>query len=419
MEKNHVLITGVGPVSAIGCGRDSFWNSLIGGKSGIVNITRCDTSRSACKIGAEIKDFRLQDFVNGERRVPTKLPRSIELGIAAAALALKDASIDWDTINRDRIGVFVGTSVANLGEAFDAAELWRISNTAPKSDTAFYLFNHSAASLLSSFFDLRGPSLTITTGCNSGLDALGQAIRLIELGLVDGMLIVGTDCELIPEVMAALNASGSLSTHYNEEAECSPRPFDADRDGVVLGEGAGALWLESEKTARARKATVYARVAGYANCSAGRHRNYSPNPEWDLQPSVRALREALKQAEKQPEDIDLLHANGSASVAYDRLEANAIAQTFGKYFERLAVHSIKSMIGLPGGAASALQAITTCLSMHYGIVPPTLNHARPDPLCGPIRVITKCESFQPANVLIHSIGLGGFYYSAAAFCKTQ
>ncbi len=417
MEKNPVVITGVGPVTAIGSGRESFWSSLIGGKSGVTNITRCDTSRSACKIGAELKDFRLQDYLNGDRRVPKKLPRAIELGMAAAALALQDAGIDRDNTDRDRIGVFVGTSVANLGETLSVADQWRNSKERVRPDTSFYLFNHSIAAALSSYFDLRGPSLTITTGCNSGLDALGQAARLIEQDLVDGMLVVGADCALFPEILAVFNAAGSLSTKYNEEASRTPRPFDAGRDGVVLGEGAGALWLEPAKIARARKATVYARLAGYAAFSAGRHRTYSTDPEWDLQPSVRAMRETLKQAHKQPEDINLFHANGSASVHYDRLEANAIAQTFGKYFEGLAVHSIKSMIGLPGGAASALQAITACLSLRDGMIPPTLNHENSDPLCGPIRVITKCESFQPRNVLIHSIGFGGFYYSAAAICN--
>ena len=417
MEKNPVLITGVGPVSAIGSGREPFWSSLISGKSGVTNITRCDTSRSACKIGAEMKDFRLQDYVNGDRRVSKKLPRAIELGMAAAALTLQDAGIDWNNTDRDRIGILVGTSVANLGEALNVADHWRNSNERVRPDASFYLFNHSIAAALSSYFDLRGPSLTITTGCNSGLDALGQAARLIEQDLVDGMLVIGTDCGLFPEILAVLNAAGSLSTNYNQEASRSPRPFDAERDGVVLGEGAGALWLEPAKMAQARKATVYARFAGYATCSAGRHRSYSPNPEWDLQPSVRAMRETLKQADKQPEDIGLFHANGSASVLYDRLEANALAQTFGKHFEGLAVHSIKSLIGLPGGAASALQAITACLTLKHGMIPPTLNHEKSDPLCGPIRVITKCESFQPKNVLIHSIGFGGFYYSAAAICK--
>ena len=200
----------------------------------MTTISRCETSRSACKIGAEVKDFRVEDFVS-RRRIPARRSRAVELAIGAAALAIEDAGIKTDSFNADRVGVFVGTSVANLGESLLIRDEW-LQQERMKPDTSFLLFNHSAACLLSSLFDLRGPTLTISTGCNSGLDALGQATRIIQQGLVDAMLVVGTDCELIPEVMAALNASGSLSTRYNEEPERAPRPFDADRDGVVLGD---------------------------------------------------------------------------------------------------------------------------------------------------------------------------------------
>ena len=303
--------------------------------------------------------------------------------------------------------------MANLAETFSARDNW-LDGKRLSPDSSFYVFNHSAACLLSSFFDLRGPTLTVSTGCNSGLDAIGHACRAIQCGSADAMLVAGTDSEVFPEIMAALAASDSLSTHYNNAPDHSPRPFDVNRDGVVLGEGAAALILESETGARQRGAHIYARISGYASCAAGKNRVYSPSPEWDIHPSVSAMRNAMKDAGWQSGDVDLVHANGSGSVVYDRLEAQALATVFGPDFSRVRVHSIKSMIGLPGGAASALQALAACLCVERSKIPPTINHENSGAECGPIRVVRETESFRSRNILVHTIGLGGFYYSAAA-----
>jgi 3-oxoacyl-[acyl-carrier-protein] synthase II len=269
--------------------------------------------------------------------------------------------------------------------------------------------------MISSFFNLRGPIHTISTGCNSGLDALGQSMRLIQLGLADAMLVVGTDCELVPEILALLDASKSLSTRFNDEPGRASRPFDRDRDGNVIGEGAAALLLESEAHAQARKAKVYARLAGYSVCAAGRNRMYDHGaPEIDLRPCVRAVRGAMIEAGWQPKDVDVVSANGSSSVVYDRLEANALSEVFGETFPSLRVHSNKSMLGQHGAGSSALQAVAACLSIAHGVVPPTINHDNTDPACGAIRVVTKAEACSPKNVIVHAIGFGGFYYSCGA-----
>jgi len=409
-QQDSVVITGIGPVSAIGCDKEVFWESLLSGRSGITNTTLCDTSRVACKLAAEVKDADLRKYFP-RTAVSRKYPRAVELAIAAAAFAIRDAGLDALS-NTDRMGVFVGTSVANLAETFSARENW-VNGQKVRPDTSFYVFNHSAACLLSSLFDLRGPTLTISTGCNSGLDAIGHACRAIQCGSADAMLVTGTDCEIFPEIMAALGASDSLSTRYNDAPEQSPRPFDADRDGVVLGEGAAALILESETGAKQRGAQIYARISGYAGCAAGKNRVYSPSPHWDIHPSVSAMQNAMKNADLRTDQIDLVHANGSGSVSYDRLEAQAIATVFGSDFSRMRVHSIKSMVGLPGGAASALQAITACLCLEHSKIPPTINHENCDPECGAIRVVCEAESVPLQNILVHTIGLGGFYYSAA------
>jgi 3-oxoacyl-[acyl-carrier-protein] synthase II len=240
-------------------------------------------------------------------------------------------------------------------------------------------------------------------------------MRLIQLGVVDAMLVVGTDCELVPEILAALNASGSLSTRYNDDPGRASRPFDMGRDGNVIGEGAAALWLESEPRARARGAKIYAQIAGYSMCSAGRQRKYSHDkPEIDLAPCVRALRGAVSEAGWSPDEVDLVYANGSSSVLYDRIEALALAEVFGEAFPSLRVYSSKSVLGQHGAGSSALQVVGACLSIESGIAPPTINHEEPDPACGPLRMVTQAETCGPKNVLVHSIGLGGFYYSCGA-----
>jgi 3-oxoacyl-[acyl-carrier-protein] synthase II len=411
----RVVVTGVGPVSAIGTGRNEFWEALVAGRPGFGPITLCDASASPSKIAAELPDFRLDRFVSDGELMARRTPRPVQLALAAAVLALHDAELDLDACDPDRLGVHVGTSVGNLETVLRLNDRYQRSGAAPPH-AAFHAFNHSAACVVSSFFNIRGPVHTCTSGCNSGIDALGQSMRMIQSGAVDAMLVIGTDCEVVPEVLAALNASNSLATKFNDDPGRASRPFDRQRDGNVIGEGAAALFLESESHARARKARVYARMAGYQICSAGQNRQYSHDkPEIDLRPAVRALRGAIAEAGWQPQEITLVNANGSSSVIYDRLEANALAEVFGDAFPSIPVHSIKSMLGQHGAGSSALQAVTACLAIRRGMVPPTINHEEPDPACGPIRVPREAQPFPPGPVLVHCIGLGGFYYSAATF----
>lgn len=410
-----VVVTGLGPVSAIGCGRDELWESLCAGRPGFGPITLCDASASPSKIAAEVKDFDLERFIENGRVLARRMPRPVQLAFAAAVLALHDAEIDLDGCDPDRFGVFVGTSLGNVDELLHAHTGLQQGKPIPPT-LAFNLFNHSAACSLSSFFNIRGPVHTTTSGCNSGLDALGQALRILQAGAADAMLVVGTDCEVVSEVMAALNASGSLATRYNDAPERASRPFDADRDGNVIGEGAAALLLETEAHARSRKARIYARVAGYQICSAGQNRQYShDDPELDALPSVRAFRGVLREAGWSPADVDLVNANGSSSVIYDRLEAIALAEVFGDALPEVRVSSIKSMLGQHGAGSSALQAVTACLTIRRREIPPTINHERLDPEMPPIKVVTTHETVAPERVLVHAIGLGGFYYSVAGF----
>jgi 3-oxoacyl-[acyl-carrier-protein] synthase II len=411
----NVVVTGLGPVSAIGCGRNDFWAALTAGRHGFGPITLCDVSDSPSKIGAEVRDFGLERYVARGDVLARRTPRAVQLALAASVLALHDAELDLDGCDPDRLGVFVGTSIGNLDVVMSVKDQAASGADLPPH-TAFHCFNHSAACVLSSFFNVRGPVATTTTGCNSGLDALGQAARFIQAGAMDAVLVVGTDCELVSEVMAALNASGSLSSRYNDDPGRASRPWDRGRDGNVIGEGAAGLVLESEAHARRRGARAYARLAGYHVASAGQGRQYSHDrPEVDTRPAVRALRGAMTEAGWSAADVDLVNANGSSSVLYDRFEGQALGELFGPSGARVRIHSQKSMLGQHGAGSSALQAVGACLTIRRGVVPPTINHDEPDPACGPLNVVTSAEEVWPQRILVHSIGLGGFYYSAAAF----
>jgi 3-oxoacyl-[acyl-carrier-protein] synthase II len=415
VQNTSVVVTGVGPVSAIGTGRNEFWDSLIAGRHGFGPISLCDASRSPSKIAAEIPSFRLDRYVTDGELMARHTPRPVQLALAAAVLALHDAEIDLDACDPDRLGVHVGTSVGNLETILGLTSRYARTGVVPPH-TSFHAFNHSAACVVSSFFNIRGPVHTTTSGCNSGIDALGQSLRMIQAGAVDAMLVIGSDCEVVPEVLAALNASNSLATRYNDDPGRASRPFDRGRDGNVIGEGAAAILLEAEPHARARGARVYARVGGYQICSAGQNRQYSHDkPELDLRPAVRAMRGALAEAEVRPQMVGVVNANGSSSVIYDRLESLALGEVFGESLPSIRVHSIKSMLGQHGAGSSALQAVAACLTIRRTTVPPTINHEEPDPECAPLRIVTAPESKPPGAVLVHCIGLGGFYYSAGVF----
>ena len=415
MDQRRVVITGVGPISAVGCGREAFWSALRAGTPGFGPITLCDTEGLSSTIAAEVKDFDLTEYLPESRAVLRRMPRMVQFALAAGALALEDSGLDLDGCGRDRVGTHVGTSIASLDKSFEIRDAFMKFHRASAS-SAFYGFNHSAACLLSATFDLRGPLHTASSGCNSGLDAMGQAAQSIRLGEAEAMLVVGSDCEVVKEIVGVMCASNSLATRYNDTPHVASRPWDVERDGNVIGEGAGGLVLESEEHALQRGAKIYARLAAYRSAAAGSHREYSPDdPELDTSPCVRAIGGVIAKAGWSRSEVDLVNANGSSSKLYDRLEAQALGEVFGERIQDVPIHSIKSMLGQHGAGSSALQAISACLSVVDDVVPPTINVDTLDPECGPIQVVTEEREMAIARVLVHAIGMGGFYYSAAAF----
>lgn len=413
----RVAVTGLGVVSALGLSTPAFWDALVEGRCAIGPVTRCDVSRFSSRIGAEVIDFDIGHFLRRGRAATRSWSRPARFALAAGLQALADAGYDLSADN-ERIGVYVGTSIGALAEVFEMHAHFRDRGTC-RPAFGFQTFHQSIGCLVSAALDCRGPLHTTSSGCNSGLDALGQAARLIAHGDADAMLVIGTDCELVPEVFAALGSAGALATRYNDDPLRASRPFDVDRDGNVLGEGAGCLLLEAADVARMRGARIYAQVAGFASRASGRAREYRHDaPDLDPATAVRTLGAALADAGWTPPDVDLVNANGSSSKRYDVLEADAVLATFGSRATPVPVYSAKGALGQHGAGSAAFQAITATLSAFTGVVPPTLNCHCLDPRCGNLRVVTSAQQLQPSRVLTHAIGFGGFYHSALAIERT-
>lgn len=407
------MVTGLGVVSAVGGKPTEFWTSLLAGTSAFKPITICDVTASEAKIGAEITDFSLGRYMRRSRKLERFWPRPARFALAAGLQALANAGCDMPTL-KDRLGVYVGTSIGTLGETF--AMHAELHAGACRPSFGFMTVHHSIAMLVSSALDCRGPLHTTTSGCNSTIDAIGQAARLIAHGDADLMLVIGTDSELVTDVFVALDTAKALATRYNQEPERASRPFDINRDGNVLGEGAAALLLETRASAEKRGARAYARMAGVASRANGRNREYRHDmPTMDINPVVRTLTAAIGDAGWNARDVDAFSANGSASKLYDPLEAQAIHAVFGESSaEQPPVHSIKSMLGQHGASTTAFQAVAAALSLSTGILPPTINCDNIDPLCGDLRIVREPTRVNLRRILLHAIGYGGFYYSALA-----
>lgn len=398
------VVTGVGPVSALGTGVEPFWRALVSGQSGTRRLTRLAPSRRGCAVAAEV------DAPSPVELDPANpQPRSVQLALAAARLAIADAALDADP---ERVGVVVGIGVGNLDLIETALDKVRSGERLAPS-VAFRAFSHAAACEIARALDLRGPIATVTTGCNSGADALGIANDWIRLSRADVVLVGGTEAELSPSFFAIMGAARALSVRHDDAPAAASRPFDQRRDGNIPGEGAAFLVLESAQHAARRHAHIRAALRGYASRAAGDRPSYDPfAPAFLPDPMVRAIRAALADAEIAPRDVSAVSANGSSSVFYDVVEATAIAEVFGVDASRVPVHSIKAGLGQTGAVTPALQAIAAVLSVEHGVVPPTPNVDEIDPRC-PLAIVRGEPLVRPIeHVLAHAIGFGGYYFTA-------
>jgi 3-oxoacyl-[acyl-carrier-protein] synthase II len=400
--KRRVVVTGLGAVSPIGIGMEAFWAALKGGVSGAGRITRFDPAGIDCQIAAEVKGFDPLNWV--EKKDARKMDTFIHYAIAAAAMAVEGANLKVTDESRDRVGVLIGTGMGGLPMLVE--EQRRMLERGPGRVSPFFIpaiITNLASGWISIIYGARGPNSCVSTACATGNHAIGDSLRIIQRGEADAMIAGGTEAVIVPLTIAGFASMKALSTRNDEPTRAS-RPFDKNRDGFVMGEGAGVVILEALEAAVQRGAPILAELIGYG-MSADAHHITAPAPEGEG--AARSMQAALQDAGVRPEEVDYINAHGTSTPYNDRNETQAIKRLFGAHAARLAVSSTKSMTGHLLGAAGGVEAVATVLALRHGILPPTINYETPDPDCDLDYVPNKPREVPIRVALSNSFGFGG------------
>jgi 3-oxoacyl-[acyl-carrier-protein] synthase II len=397
------VITGLGAVTPIGNSPAEFWQSLLAGRSGIGPITHFDASRHDCRIAGEVKGFDPLDYL--DRKDVKRTDRFVHLAMAATRQALEDADFHITALNAEQVGVILGTGIGGIRVLEEQQTIYL--QKGPDRCSPFMvpmMIANMAAGHLAIHFGAKGPNSCTVTACASGSNAIGDAFRLIQRGEVQAAITGGTEAAVTPLSMAGFSAMKALSTR-NDTPEQACRPFDRDRDGFVMGEGAGILVLEELEHARARGAKIYAEIVGYGlTCDAHHMTNPAPGGEG----AARAMRLALKDAGLQPGDVQHINAHATSTPVGDIAEVQAIKSVFGEHAPRLAISATKSMTGHLLGGAGGIATVATALAIHHGWVPPTLNLDNPDPECEGLDFVPhKGRQMAVEAALVNAFGFGG------------
>ena len=401
-QQARVVVTGLGAIAPNGVGQEAFWHGLITGRSGITAITHFDASPYPSQIAGEVKDFQPEEFLTPHE--VKRMPRVSQFASAAVKMAIKDAGFRRDELHRNTIGVCFGTSTgkAEIFESDHVAFLTRgVRGIHPLSLLEFS--PHAVSSHVAMTLGVSGVCGTVSSGCTAGFDAVQWGCQQIGLGHATVMAVGGAEALLTPFAFGVACAVGALSCR-NDAPQQASRPFERDRDGLVLGEGAGALILEDLEHARERGAAIYAEVLGYATARDGQD-----FVKCDLSGAVtvQVMETALYQTGIPKQQIDYISAHGNGLRDYDTAETNAIKTVLGARAYNIPVSSIKSMIGQPFAAAGALQLVAACLSLRHGVVPPTINYDMPDPECDLDYVPQRARRARLHTLLAHAHGMGG------------
>jgi 3-oxoacyl-[acyl-carrier-protein] synthase II len=397
-----VVITGVGVVSCIGQGKDDFWRGILAEKTGLQRIQRFDASPYRARVGGEIRDFRPADHFDA--RQLKRLDRHTQMALVSARMAVADAGLAAGTAKRDpRWGISLGTALGGIAEAEQAhVAFLREGLKSVNPMLAIQIFGGSSSSNLSIELGLTGPCYTSSNSCASGTMAIGEAYRYIRDGYADRMLAGGSEAPLNPLTFGAFDQIHCMSAQEDPARAC--RPFDRNRDGFVMAEGAGMLMLESEESARGRGADVYGEIRGYACNSDAYHMTASLA---DGECAARCIRDALEDAGIRPEEIDYINAHASSTPMNDRNETTAIKRALGDHARRVAVSGTKPFHGHPLGATGAIEAVTCALALRHQHIPPTLHLEERDPDCDIDCVPLHGRSAHVRVALSNSFGFGG------------
>jgi 3-oxoacyl-[acyl-carrier-protein] synthase II len=398
----RVLVTGMGAITPIGNDVATFWKNLTHGVSGAGNITSFDASDFPVRIACEVKDFDAGQWM--DRKMARRTARVTQFALAAARQALDDAGLVVDTNNRDNVGVVIATGGGGIALMEEGTHI--LTEKGPRSVSPFLLpsiMPNAVSCLVSIETGARGPVLTSTLACASGNYAMIEGYHLLQRGEADVIIAGGAESANTPLTFASLARMGALSGRNDDPTRAS-RPFDADRDGFVYGEGAAVMILETEEHARARGAKIYAEVLG-GRLTGDAYHITAPDPDGDG--AVRAIQGALRSSGLQPTDVDVIYAHGTSTALNDVTETQAIKRALGDHAYKVAVTATKSMLGHTLGAAGAMAALAAALTLHEGVIPPTINQECPDPECDLDYVPNGARHAEVNVALVNAFGFGG------------
>ncbi len=402
MAKRRVVITGMGCVTSIGLNREAFWTAACEGRSGVSTVTKFDTAGFEVRIAGWIPDFTPEPVI--PPREVRRIDRYAQLALVAADEAVRDSGLDLAKEDLDRAGVIIGSGIGGLQEIEEQKTI--LLQRGPDRVSPFLIpkmMANSAGGLIGIHFHLRGPNSTVLTACASSSHAIGDAYCNIAHGMADVVLTGGSEATITPLGLAGFIACKALSKRNDEPARAS-RPFDRERDGFVMGEGAGILVFEELERAQARGAQIYAEVLGFgATCDA--YHITAPEPEGTG--AARSMAIAIREAGLDPTDINYVNAHGTSTPLNDAMETRAMKRVFGDHARKLAINSTKSMIGHLLGASGGVELVQTALSIARGVIPPTINYEFPDPECDLDYVPNVAREMEVRAALCNSFGFGG------------
>ena len=398
----RVVITGLGIISSLGFGAESFWRALRAGESNIDRISHFDPSSFPSQLAGEVRDFKASEWMDAKEA--RRMARFSQFAVAAARMAVEDAELVIDETNAGRVGVYLGTGIGSLGGIADEQAV--LMERGPSRVSPFFIpaiLPNMAAAQVSRTLGVKGYNSTTVTACAASTQAIGEGLETMRRGAADVMLVGGTDASICAIGLAGFCALRALSTR-NDDPKHASRPFDAHRDGFVPGEGSAVLVIETLEHAIARGARIYAELIGYGG-SADAYHSVAPDPEGDG--AARAMEAALQNAGIAPEEVDYINAHGTSTPLNDAMETKAVKRVFGAHSQKLAISSTKSMVGHLLGASGAVEAVATVMTMISGFIHPTINLEVPDPECDLDYVPAVGRSARVRVAMSNSFGFGG------------
>ena len=402
-KKRRVVISGMGAITPIGIGVKEYWEGLVGGKNGVDLITHFDTAKFDTKFAAEVKNFAPEDFL--DKKAARRMDRFCQFAVATSEMAMQDSDLNLETIDRDRFGVIYGSGIGGM-RTLQEQHFAFFNGLDPHKISPFFvpmMISDIAAGQISIRFGLKGPNYATTSACATASHAIADAFFLIQRGSVDLMMCGGSEAAITEISIGGFNSMKALST-WNDRMKEASRPFDKDRNGFVMGEGAGTLVLEDYEHAVSRGAKIHGEIVG-VGLTGDAHHITAPAPEGEG--AFRSMREAIRDAEISKEEVDFINAHGTSTELNDLNESKAIKNLFGDHAYKLIVDSTKSMTGHLLGAAGGIEAIATILAIENSLVPPTINLTNPDPECdlnySPLKPTKKEIKYAISN----TFGFGG------------